>query len=123
MPPEKKKDYHWAKQTQDADCRIIECRVYDDYKDFHRDPTGCYVLVRIEWDVAKIAVAVCDKAHRIVAVFRGRRAQDIYQAMFEYEQEHQVQWFKEKTHIAYLGKELKKAELALANGSKDYLQE
>jgi len=121
MATKKKKTYHWAKQTVAPDCRIFECRDYDDIKDFKRDPTGCYVLIRIEGP--RIAVAVCDKKHSILAVFRGRRAQDIYQAIFEHEKKYRLAWFKEKTHIAYLGKELKKAELAIASGRRDYLQE
>ena len=32
-------------------------------------------------------------------------------------------WFKDKGHIAYLGKELKKAEWALVAGNAGYVQE
>jgi len=115
--------YTWSTQKKAVDCEVIECPEYDDYKDFKRDPTGFYVLVRIEWDRSRMAVAVCDKDHTIVKIFRGRRAQDIYHAIFAYEKKHKVEWFKEKDHIAYLGKELKKAEAALALGVNSYFQE
>lgn len=122
MPQEKKK-YVWAKQTMDDGCPQIECPPHDAIKDFKRDPSGYYVLIKAEWQNSVIAVAVCDKAHRIVAVFRGRKAQDIYNAVFIYEKKHRVEFFKEKTHIAYFGKELKKAETALALGGNAYYQE
>lgn len=119
----KRKDYVWAKQTIDDKCSHIDCPPYDAIKDFKRDPSGYYVLIKVEWENSTIAVAVCDKNHAIVAVFHGRRLQDIYNAVFTYEKKNGVVFFKEKTHIAYLGKELKKAELALAMGVNGYYQE
>ena len=121
--PKEKKFRHWAKQAMASDCQEIECRPYDGYKDFKLDPSGYYVLIRIEWDTLKIAVAICNKQHQIVRVFRGRSSQDLYTEIFRYEKKHNVEWFKSKDHIAYLGKELKKAEIAMAIGMKDYFQE
>ena len=71
----------------------------------------------------KIEVAVCDKRHVIVKVFRGAKAQDVYEGIFQYEKKHSLTWFKSKGHCAYIGKELKKAELALALGQNNYFQE
>lgn len=119
----KRKDYVWAKQTMDAKCAHVDCPPYDAIKDFKRDPSGYYVLIKVEWEISAISVGVCNKDHVIVAVFRGRRSQDIYNAIFAYEKKHGGVFFKEKTHIAYLGKELKKAELALAMGVNGYYQE
>lgn len=120
---EQKKERHWAKQVMAKDCVEIDCPGHDGYKDFRLDSSGYYVLIRIEWDILKIAVAICNKKHEIVAVFRGSKVQDVYCAIFRFEKEHKVEWFKTKEHIAYLGKELKKAEIAMAMGIKDYFQE
>ncbi len=101
---------------------VIDCLAYDPIKDFHRDPCGYYVLIRVDTKHCFIEVAICDKKHTIIKVFRGKKAQDLYHTIFMYEKKHDCQWFKAKDHVAYLGKELKKAELALA-GKEEYLQE
>ncbi len=125
MKTAKKKShaYIWHSQQQPADCEVIECPEHDPYKNFKRDPSGYYILVRIEWDILRIAVAICDKDHKIKKIFKGRNSQDLYCAILDYERRRHAQWFQEKTHIAYLGKELKKAEIAMAIGVKDYFQE
>jgi len=120
---EKEKIYKWHLPSWPEGTGIVECPAYDAYAMFKRDPAGYYVLIRIEWDLFKIAVAVCDKKHKIVKVFRGRSAAEIYEEVFRYEKSHRQKWFREKTHIAYLGKELKKAELCLSLGVRDYFQE
>lgn len=118
-----KPSYHWETQHLDDDCRTQECPDYDNYKDFRRDPTGYYVLIKVNFEFSCIEVGICDKDHKVVRIFRGRKSQDIYQAIFKYEKDNRVAWFQEKTHIAYLGKELKKAELALVMGYSSYFQE
>ena len=100
---------------------LFECREFDDYKDFKRDPTGFYVLIKLNFDRNRIEVGICDKDHKIVKIFSGRKSQDIYHAIFAWERKNNIQWFEEKTHIAYLGKELKKAELALVLGAEVFL--
>ena len=115
--------YIWDTQKLAKDCETIDCKDYDPYKDFHRDPTGYYVLVKVNFATIRIETAVCDKEHRIVKIFSGRKAQDLYDTMFQYEKKHGVQWFQDKSHIAYFGKELKKAELALVLGNNAYFQE
>jgi hypothetical protein len=119
----KQTNYTWETQQQSEDCEIWECPEYDSYKDFKRDPTGYYVLIKVNFEFLRIDVAVCNKDHKIVLIFRGRKSQDLYKAVFKYEKTQHVVWFKEKTHIAYLGKELKKAELALVMGNSGYFQE
>ena len=116
-------NYVWQKQSMGPGCTTIDCPVYDPYKDFRRDPSGFYVLIRPDFSGMNIEVAVCDKNHTIVRIFRGRRAQDVYEGIFQYEKKHRLTWFKDKGHVAYLGKELKKAELALALGQNNYFQE
>lgn len=111
----------WVKdKTLADDFEVIQCRRWDDYKDFTFDKKGCYVLIRISMDSWEIGVAVCSQDHTILKEFRGRRAQDIYCAIFAYDKEQGMGWFNEPQHIAYLGKELKKAEIALVLGTQYY---
>ncbi len=115
--------YIWAKQTIDPKVIMVDCSPHDPYKDFHRDPTGYYVLIRVDFSTGMIELAICSKDHVIEAIFRGRRADDVAHGLFNYEKKHKRSWFKEKTHIAYIGKELKKAELALVLGQNNYFQD
>ena len=119
----KEKPYHWAKQSTHKDCKIIDCPKHDPYKLFFRDPTGVYVLIKIDFEFYRIELAICNKNHEIVAIFRGQTAQDVYYTILQTEKKSKTEWFKEKTHLAYLGKELKKAELALSMGQNAYFQE
>jgi hypothetical protein len=115
--------YTWAKQKLGNDFKIIDCKTYDPYKDFRRDPTGIYMLIRPDFGLLKIEVAICNKEHEIIKVFRGAKCQDLYDGIFQYEKKNGLTWFKDKGHIAYLGKELKKAEFALVLGQNSYFQE
>ena len=117
------KKYIWADPQKAPDVETIQCVPYDPYKDFRRDPSGFYVLIRPDFTTLRIEVAICDKKHTIVRVFHGTKAQDLYEGIFRCEKKHGVQWFKDKGHCAYLGKELKKAELALVLGQNSYFQE
>ena len=119
----KRVNYIWQKQSFDSQCETINCSVYDPIKDFHRDPTGCYVLIRPDYATKIIEVAICDKDHKILMIFRGSKCQDLYECIFKYENKNTKHWFKDRGHMAYLGKELKMAELAISSGSNDYCQE
>ena len=113
----------WVKDKKlHKDFEIIQCKLFDDYKDFKTD-NGCYVLIKVDFEFYEIQVGICNYDHEILKMFRGRRAQDLYLAIFDYEQKNGLKWFNEKTHIAYLGKELKKAEIALVLGNTGYYQE
>jgi dihydropteroate synthase len=116
------KNYVWHKQSISSELELIDCPSYDPIKNFHRDPTGAYVLIRCDIEKSLIETAICDKKHTIIKVFRGHKAQDLYYTIFEYELKHKLKWFSRKDHAAYLGKELKKAELALS-GNESYVQE
>ena|GEM_PF-1040522 len=113
----------WVKdKILHKDFEVIPCLPYDDYKD-HQNDNGCYALIKVDFEHYELQVAVCNYQHEILKVFKGRRAQDVYNTIFRYEKEHNLQWFTEKQHIAYLGKELKKAEIALVLGNSGYYQE
>ena len=116
------KKYVWHKQTIATDLETIECPVYDPIKDFRRDPTGTYVLIRCDIKTHLIEVSIFDKKHTILKIFRGKKSQDLYFTIFEYEKKHDLKWFSRKDHAAYLGKELKKCEFALL-GKDNYIQE
>ncbi len=112
----------WIKDKNVAeDFEVIRVKEWDDYKDFKTDD-GCYALIKIYRDRHEIGVAICDYQHKILKEFRGRRAQDIYIAIFNHSEEKGLRWFKRLDHAAYLGKELKKAEICMAIGC-DYYQE
>jgi hypothetical protein len=117
------KEYKWTKQKEVKQAETVQCPVYDPNKDFKRDPSGFYVLIKVDFTTLKIEVAICDQKHTIVKIFRGTKSQDLYEGIFQYEQKFKQQWFKSKGHAAYLGKELKKAELALVLGQNNYFQE
>ncbi len=120
----KKQDaYVWAKQQMVSGLKPIICKTHDPYKDFRRDPTGYYVLIRPNFETRTIELAICNKAHVIEAVFIGHSCQDVYEGVFQYEKKQAKHWFKDKGHCAYIGKELKKAELALVLGQNNYFQE
>ena len=113
----------WVKdKVLHKDFEVIRCKSYDDYKD-HKNDNSCYILIKVDFEFYEIQVAICNYKHEMLKVFKGKRPQDIYTAIFEYEKKHNLQWFAEKQHIAYLGKELKKAEIALALGNSSYYQE
>ena len=112
----------WVKDKKIAeDFEVIQAKKWDDYKDFKTDE-GCYTLIRIYWDTHDIGVAICDYQHTILKEFRGRRAQDLYTTIFDYSDKNKKNWFKRFDNAAYLGKELKKAEICLAMGV-EYIQE
>lgn len=119
--PDKK--YIWHTQRVGASCVNVNCPPLDPDKDFKRDPSGHYVLIRPDFIQSKIELAVCDAKHVIVAVFTGAKAQDVYEGLFRYEEKQKRSWFKSKGHAAYIGKELKKAEIALTLGQNNYYQE
>ena len=108
------------KQKYSKNFEVINVKKHEG-KDFKIDG-GCYVLIRVYLDIHEIGVAICDYEHTILKEFRGRRAQDLYTAIFDYSQQHNKHWFKRLEHAAYLGKELKKAEICLATGT-EYVQE
>ncbi len=116
-------EYVWQKQSMASNAEVIDCFVYDPIKDFARDPSGYYVLIKANSATQQIEVAICNKDHLIEAVFRGGKAQDLYEGIFRHEKKLGLRWFDSKGHCAYLGKELKKAELALAGGLNNYYQE
>lgn len=112
----------WVKDKDVAeDFEVINCKETDLYKDFKTDK-GCYVLIRIYRDTLDIGVAICNYNNRILKEFRGKRAQDIFNEIFKFDEENKKEWFTRMDHAAYLGKELKKAELCMVLGC-DYYQE
>ena len=65
--------YHWAQQKLAKNCETIDCAEYDPIKNFHRDPNGYYVLIKVNFITARIEVAICNKDHAIAKIFSGRK--------------------------------------------------
>src|SRR3989344_7073072 len=106
----------WVKDKNVAeDFEVISCKLHDPYKDYASD-LGCYVLIRIYRENNEIGVAICDYKHVILKEFRGMKCQDVYSEIFNYSKKNNLKWFTEFQHAAYLGKELKKAEMCLVMG-------
>ena len=90
------------------------------------DDSGYWFLIRPNFRYGTIEVAVCHKdacnameegpSKYIKVIYFGRCAQDIYYKILR-----ETEYVNYMTHAAYLGKELKKAELAL--GIKEPYQE
>lgn len=97
------------------------------------DPSGWWFLIRPNFRYGHIEVAAChndvvnipmtldeegETKKHIKEIFFGNCAQDIYFHILD-----NTKYITLMTHAAYLGKELKKAELALALGIKGHYQE
>lgn len=82
------------------------------------DPSGYYFLISPRFDIGRIEVEVKDDVAKTVALIHGNRCQDIWNEVFKHRE-----WVTTLDHAAYLGKEIKKAEIALVLGVKDYYQE
>lgn len=107
---------------------MVECPTID-RDDIEMDPSGWWFLIRPNFRYGHIEVACCNNeaprnfdGKRIALIAYGRSAQDICHYIFNslYDNKKMVTTL---AHAAYLGKELKKAELHLALGIKDGYQE
>ena len=109
------------KQKYSKEFEIIIEKKYHDIEDFKFDK-GCYILVKAYKKNKQIGVAICDYSHQILKEFRGKSANNLYKTILDYDNEKKRNWFNRMDHAAYLGKELKKAELSLEHGF-DYVQD
>ena len=96
---------------------MVTCKEID-INDQPMDESGYYVLIKVDFVTRRIGVKVMASNHAYVDDFWGRQCQDIYCAILS--DPRAEGWFTDPTHIAYLGKELKKAEIALATGGSYY---
>lgn len=101
---------------------MIECPHLD--RDLQEmDPSGYWFLIRPNFEQGVIEAALChkdsSKPKNIIQIYYGANAQDIYTEILS----QLLPYVTLMTHAAYLGKELKKCEIALALGIRDYYQE
>lgn len=104
---------------------MIECPKID-RDNIQMDPSGYWFLIRPNFRYGFIEAALCHRefgdqtmdGKYIVDIFSGASAQDIYTEILT-----DKPYVTLMTHAAYLGKELKKCELALALGIKGHYQE
>ena len=107
----------WTKSIQKAQkYKVTNCPEYDHIRDYQQDP-GCYLLIDVDRGKKEIVVGVCNYQNQLVEEFRGKMAQQIYYYILT-----ERKYITKLEHAAYLGKELKKAEMALQAGEK-YIQE
>lgn len=105
---------------------MLECPKIDrDQVDM--DTSGYWFLIRPNFEQGVIECAACckdsSKPKNIYQIYYGRCAQDIYHYILNVNPLEGIQFATSMTHAAYLGKELKKCEIALALGLKDFYQE
>ena len=96
---------------------MVECKEID-LNNQEMDESGHYILIRVDFVTRRIKLVIHDRNHYPQESFYGRQAQDIYHGVLS--DARSLEWFSDRTHIAYLGKELKKAEIALATGGSYY---
>ena len=71
-----------------------------------------YFRIRTRFDIGCIEIGLWNKM-KLVEIFRGHRCQDLYTYIIN---KHMLS----NLHCAYLGKELKKAEMSMATGATYY---
>ena len=81
-----------------------------DYYELKLDPIYC--RIRTRFDIGCIEVGLW-KGQKLLEVCQGHRCQDLYTYMLE-------KYTFSNLHSAYLGKELKKAEISMATGATYY---
>ena len=75
----------WVKkQKYSKNFEVINVKKHEG-KDFRIDE-GCYVLIRVYFDIHEIGDAICDYKHTSLKEFRGGMAHDLYTAIFDYGQ-------------------------------------
>jgi len=95
-------------------CKVIKAR-YDPMKDWIEDRIG-HFLIRLNHDTKEIELGFCTDGNVIEMLITGKTAEEIYQTLGR-----QINIIK-PAHMAYVGKELYKAELCLRYG-KPYIQD
>ena len=111
------KGRRWTKSITPAKTfKSTVCPPFDPIKSYKQDLSS-FLLLKIDKDKKQIVVGVCSYTYELLEEFRGTTAPQIYDYILNH-----TKYISRLDHAAYLGKELKKAELALKN-NKEYLQE
>ena len=107
----------WTKSiTKAKDFKVTQCPEFNAIRDYRQD-NASFLLIRVDREKGEIAVGVCNYNYELLEEFRGKSAQQIYFYMLN-----NRSYITKLDHAAYLGKELRKAEMALKKG-EEYLQE
>lgn len=96
---------------------MVECKEIE-LANQEMDSSGYYVLIKVDFVTRRIGVRIMDISNAEIETFWGRQCQDIYHSILT--SDDGDFWFQDMTHITYLCKELKKAEIALATGWSYY---
>ncbi len=107
----------WTKKIEKTPTfKVTQCPEYSHIRDYKQDQE-CYLLINVDKEKKEIVVGVCNYHNQLMEEFRGKIAQQVYNYILN-----QRKYITRLEHAAYLGKELKKAEIALQTG-EEYLQE
>lgn len=120
LKQEIEKGKKWTSKTKQIthakDFRVIYGH-YHEIRDFVLDKNG-FFLIKVHPETKEIGAAFVDNnTYEIKFEVRGKTAQEVYYVIFN-----ELNVNVRLDHAAYLGKELKKAEIALQTG-EEYLQE
>ena len=111
------KGKRWTKSITPAKTfKSIVCPPFDPIKSYKQDPSS-FLLLKVDKEKKEIVVGVCSYTYELLEEFRGTSAPQIYEYILNH-----TKYISRLDHAAYLGKELRKAELALKN-NEEYLQE
>ncbi|MBI2670938.1 DUF4346 domain-containing protein [Candidatus Woesearchaeota archaeon] len=120
LKQEIEKGKRWVAQKKQIihakDFKIIQGH-YHEVRDFVLDKNG-FFLIRVYNNTNEIGAAFVDnETYEMKFEVRGKTAQEVYHVIFN-----ELNVNVRLDHAAYLGKELKKAEMALEK-REEYLQE
>jgi len=104
----------WIKKQKTSENFEIVKGSHDENKDWKQDDAG-YLLIRVNQTDKTIEVAHCTNEHVITKMITGKKADEIYHTIIK------LGLISRLDHAAYLGTELKKAEIALKTG-EPYVQ-
>jgi tetrahydromethanopterin S-methyltransferase subunit A len=91
-----------------ADVEQVSCW-HRESRDYHSDPAGFFVI-QVESTAGEIIVEHYNASFELLRVLHGKRALEIYSTIIR------NGWVTMLGHAAYLGSELRKAEIALRRG-------
>ena len=102
----------FMKAKESEDIKVIQAS-YDPGKEWKLDPKG-YFLIRLK--DGNIEAGHCEKDNVILTKIVGKTAEEVYNTIIREKMTENL------SHLAYLGAELKKAEIARDLG-KEYVQD
>jgi len=111
------KGKRWTKSIKTSEgFKSTICPPFDPIKSYKQDGAS-FLLIKVDREKGDIVVGICNYDYELLEEFRGKSAQQIYTYMLN-----NTKYISRLDHAAYLGKELKIAEIALKTNT-EYIQE